>query len=283
MEDDKTITPAADAGNPPADTGNPSAANPPADGGNPPAAGDGWQVPDGLTADMFDENHNLKLEAVQDLMKSKTDFEKQAGDLRKKVSTNATPKDVTEYAAAFKVDEKYQPYIGDDAGARGEFINATLENLDKIALEQGLTINQANALKAATFGLLEDTGMIPRGPEFMQAKQKEILGDNAEEIIKTNVQFVKDYGVFSPAEKEMLTLAAEQGNPLIVSVLDKVRVLFGKGKSADIPASTNSDGLEPDSILWEKYQKASDAEKMDIVQKRAAAGRPAKFGSIGAA
>jgi hypothetical protein len=178
-----------------------------------------------------------------------------------------------EYAAGFKPDEKYQSVLSDSDGDVGKFVNGTLYNFDKIAHANGLTLAQANAIKPELFKMLEDIGVVDtRTPEEKSAAiltvQKQVLGDQAEEIVKRNVEFIKDYGVFSAKEKEMLTAAATQGNPYIVSVIDKIRILFGKGNSSDIPASSPATGLPSDDKWLEEYSKATPAEKVRMAEER---------------
>jgi hypothetical protein len=252
-----------------------------ADGGG----ADNWQVPDGFDAGDFDENHALIPEKVKErhdkVIAERDNYKKQSEDMRKKMSVKDGLGTPEEYGKGFTADEKFVPAL---SGENGEFITATLANLDKIAHERKFSLDDTNAIKAPLLSMLEEIGIITTDDNKAKhlAAQKEILGDNADEIIKRNVEFMTDFDVASDAEKKMLTTAMQIGTPYIVSFIDKVRVLLGQGKSSDIPASTNSDGLPPDETLLSEYNdpKTTDERKMEIIKKRAEAGRPTKFAHL---
>ena len=254
--------------------------------GNPPAGDDTWQVPDGFTADMFDENHLLVPDVVRTQMDAlRTDaakFKKQAEDMRRKVSAKDALGTVEEYANGYKNDD-FAKFANSETDA-GEFLRQTLGNVDKIAKDNGLSLAQANAVKDGLYLLMQDMGVVDlRSPEESAAAQLElqqsILGDNASEIVKSNTDWIKEYGLFSDKEKEMLVLACEKGNPLINSVMHKFYVLHGKSDSRDIPVNNaaNNDGLPPDSTLAAEYVAATPARRAEILQSRAAAGRKGKL------
>ena len=250
--------------------------------------GNDWTPPEGFDAEMFDENHALKPDSVKAKFDAhaaeKANLEKQVADMRKKVSNKDALATAEEYSKGYKNEEFTKFAEGEDEKAA--FLKETLGNVDKIAKENGLSFAQANAVKEGLFGLMKDLGVVDtRTAEEAAAAQLElqkgILGDDAEKIVKENTDWVKNYGLFSDKEKEMLVLAAEQGNPLINSVLHKFKALFGKSSSADIPPSNiaNNDGLPTDTVLAQEYvnPNTSDARKMEILQQRAAAGRTGKL------
>lgn len=266
--DDKNLN------NPPINDGN---GNPPADNGN----GD-WTVPEGFDAEMFDENHALKQDAVKahfDKLRAESDnYKKQSEDMRRKLSNKDALGSEEEYAKGYKNDDLGKFTEGEDE--KSQFIKATYANVDKIAKDNGLNLAQANAVKDALFGLFKDLGVVDtRAPEEAASAQlelqKTILGDSAAEIVKDNTEWVKGNGLFSDSEKDMLVLAAEKGNPLINSVLHKFKALFGKSDSSDIPVNNaaNNDGLPTDAVLAEEYKTASDARRQEIILSRIKAGR----------
>jgi hypothetical protein len=255
------------------------------DGGN----GGDWTPPEGFDPDDFDaETHAPvlgKIKSKRDaIIAERDEYKKKSEELRKVVSTKDGPGSVEEYSKNFKPDDKYAPILNDAENDKGKFLSATLSDFDKIAHEKKLTIEQANAIKSEMFKLLENTGAIDvrtdeEKQKFIAEKQKEVLGDKAQEIVERNLGFVKDYNVFSDDEKNLLSLAIKEGNPLIVSVVDKIRVLFGRGDSSDIPAKTNADGLPPDAELKAKYNdpKTTPEERHEIIKRRFDAGRTGKF------
>lgn len=253
--------------------------NPPADNNG---GGDNWTPPEGFDAEMFDENHALKPESVKarfdsDAAKAAS-LEKQVGDLRRKVSNKDALASEDEYNKGYS-NEEFKTVAGEDSD-RGQFLTATLGNLDKIAKENGLSLSQANAVKDGLFGLMKDLGVVDtRTAEEKTAaiaeRQKSILGDKATEIVKANTDWIKEYGLFSDPEKEMLDLACREGNPLINSVINKFRGLFNRTSSADIPVKdgVNNDGLPTDAALAEEYKTASQERRIEIIKQRIAAGR----------
>lgn len=265
--------------------------NPPADSnGNPPAGNnDGdWTPPEGFDAEMFDENHALKPDSIKAKFDAhaaeKASLEKQVADMRKKVSNKDALATAEEYGKGYKNEEFTKFTEGEDEKAA--FLKETLGNVDKIAHDAGLSLAQANAVKDGLFALMKDLGVVDTRTESEAAAaqlelQKGILGDDAAKIVKENTDWVKNYGLFSDKEKDMLVLAAEQGNPLINSVLHKFKALFGKSSSADIPPSNiaNNDGLPTDAVLAQEYinPATTDARKMEILKQRADAGRTGKL------
>ena len=268
--DDKNLN------NPPVDENNNG--NPPADNNN----GGDWTPPEGFDADMFDENHALKPDAVKarfdaDAAKQAS-LEKQVGDMRRKVSNKDALSSEEEYSKGY-TNEDFKKIAGEESD-RGKFLTETLGNLDKIAKENGLSLAQANAIKEGLYGLMQDLRVIDNRTAEEKATaiadlQKSVLGDKAAEIVKANTEWIKDYGLFSDSEKEMLDLACREGNPLINSVIHKMHGLFGKSSSADIPIKegVNNDGLPSDTQLAAEYQTASPERRVEIIQQRAAAGR----------
>lgn len=263
--------------------------NPPAgnDGnGNPPAGNGDWVAPEGFDAEMFDENHALKTESVKarfDADAAKVaSLEKQVGDLRRKVSNKDALSSEDEYSKGY-TNEDFKKIAAEDSD-RGKFLTGTLANLDKIAKENGLSLAQTNAIKDGLFGLAQDLRIIDNRTDEEKAAaiadlQKSVLGDNAAELVKSNTEWIKEYGLFSDAEKEMLDLACREGNPLINSVIHKFHGLFGKTSSADIPVKEgiNQDGLPTDAQLATEYQTASPERRIEIIKMRAAAGRTGKL------
>lgn len=243
-----------------------------------------WSVPDGFDEGMFDENHALKIDAVKARFESdaatKASLEKQVVDLRRKVSNKDALASEEEYAKGYN-NENFNKYITAD-NEKGKFLQATVGNIDKIAKENGLSLSQTNAIKDGLYALMKDLLVIDERTDeerisAIEGLQKEVLGDKAPEIVKSNVEWIKNYGLFSDPEKEMLELAAKEGNPLINSVLHKFHALFDKTSSQDIPVNEgiNNDGLPSDSALAEEYvdPKTTQDRKIEIINMRIKAGR----------
>ncbi len=244
------------------------------------------QVPEGIDEELWDkEKGALKQDAVLERLSSKDkeieNFKKQALDMRRKISKGIeTPDSAEKYAELYTADEKYNAILSDTESNAGKYINASMKNIDKIAFDNGMTKEQANAMKNAFLQVMEEVSIIDTRTDEQKAsdkaqyikEQKAILGDKAEEIIKENVEFCKNYGVFDNEEKKFLLESAGQ-SAVANKVIAKIRELFGE-KVSNIP-SVSADNLPSDMELAKEYNRpeTSDARRMEIIQQRINAGR----------
>ena len=113
------------------------------------------QVPEGIDEELWDkEKGALKQDAVLERLSSKDkeieNFKKQALDMRRKISKGIeTPDSAEKYAELYTADEKYNAILSDTESNAGKYINASMKNIDKIAFDNGMTKEQANAMKNA--------------------------------------------------------------------------------------------------------------------------------------
>lgn len=246
-------------------------------------------IPEGLDEEIFDvETRTLKESAVVERLKKNTEeigrWKKQANDMRRKLSKGVeAPEDVKEYAEKYIPDERYEFALEDNESQEGKHIHGVLEELDKFAFEHGMSVETAKDLKNMYLKYAEDVQIIDgRSEEEKEqakaeyiAEQKKLLGDNANDIIKQNARFARDYGLWSEDEKNWL-LSEMNKSAVANSFVNKVRKLFGQNTSEDIPVrGVAVSGLADDKTLAKEYYAdgTTDARKMQILQMRIDAGR----------
>ena len=244
------------------------------------------QVPQGIDEALWDkEKGSLNQDAVLERLSAKDkeieNYKKQALDMRRKISKGIeTPESAEKYAELYTADEKYDTILNDKESNAGKYINQSMANIDKLAFDNGMTKEQANAVKNAFLQVMEEVSIIDTRTDEQKAtdkaqyikEQKAMLGDKAEEIIKDNVEFCQNYGVFDNEEKKFL-LESVGKSAVANKVVAKIRELFGE-KVSSIP-SVSADNLPSDIELAKEYNNpaTTDARRMEIIQQRINAGR----------
>jgi hypothetical protein len=246
-------------------------------------------IPEGLDAEIFDaETRTLKEAAVVERLKSLNtqldNAKKQANDMRRKLSKGVSaPEKIEEYAASYKPEEKFE-FLNTDESDGAKHAKDVLGVLDDFAFNHGLSLETAKDLKNLYLQYASDVQIIDgRSAEEKEAakaefvaSQKKLLGDNADTIIKENVKFFKEYGVFNEAERKALLKAMDQSAEWN-TIGYKIRKLFGQSSSADIPVRGGVivSGLADDKTLAKEYyaNTTSDARRMEILQQRIDNGR----------
>lgn len=246
-------------------------------------------IPEGLDEEIFDvETRTLKESAVVERLKKNTEeigrWKKQANDMRRKLSKGVdAPEDVKEYAEKYVPEERYEFALDDNETEVGKHIHGVLDSLDKFAFEHGMSVETAKDLKNMYLKYAEDVQIIDgRSEEEKEqaraeyiAEQKKLLGDNANDIIKQNARFARDYGLWTEDEKSWL-LSQMDKSAVANSFVNKVRKLFGQNTSEDIPVrGVSVSGLADDKTLAKEYYAdgTTDARRMQILQMRIDAGR----------
>ena len=244
-------------------------------------------IPDGFDEEIFDtKTMSLKQDKVKerlDKFKAENEsYKKQALDLRRKLSKGVEVPDSQEkYKEEYVYDAKYDSVMEGDNNV-SKFLNSTLNDIDKLAFDTGMTTQQAKAVKDNFFKLMENVSIIDsRTPEQIEkdkttyiAKQKEILGDDADTIIKDNMKFIVDYGFFNKDEKEIfkkLVNESATGNTIVM----KLRKLFGE-KITSIPTNGSmEDGAKSDYEFAKEYydKNTSDTRREEIIRTRIKLGR----------
>ena len=240
-------------------------------------------IPEGFDEALYDtETQSLRLDAVRDRFSAKDkeieSYKKQALDLRRKLSKGVeTPDSIEKYE--YTPDSKYDTYLLDEESLEGKHIKETMDNLSKFALENGLSLEASKNLKGLALNYMEKVHILDtRTDDEKKAErkayleeQRKILGDNAEEIIKDNLEFYKERGPFTREEREAIReIIGESaiGN----NVLSKMREFMNTGMTYDIPAT--SDYNSDVEALRKEYldEKTSDKRREQILYKAAEEG-----------
>lgn len=240
-------------------------------------------IPEGFDDTLYDvETQSLKLDAVRDKFTAKDkeieSYKKQALDLRRKLSKGVdTPDSVDKYE--YTPDAKYDAYVLNEDSAEGKHIKETLDDLSKFALDNGLSLEASKNLKTLALEYMEKVHILDtRSDEEKKAErtkyleeQRKILGDNAEKIIKENVDFYSSRGPFTQEERNFLKEAIGE-SAIANNILRKMRDFMNTGMTYDIPASSDFDSdIE---ALRKEYldDNTSDKRREQILYKAAEEG-----------
>ena len=240
-------------------------------------------IPDGFDDTLYDtETQSLRLDAVRDRFSAKDkeieSYKKQALDLRRKLSKGVdVPDSIEKYE--YTPDAKYDAYTLDEESAEGKHIKETLDDLSKFALDNGLSLEASKNLKTMALNYMEKVHILDtRTDEEKKAErkayldeQRKILGDDAEKIIKENLDFYSARGPFTKEEREAIKEII--GDSAIGNnILRKMREFMNTGMTYDIPA--NSDYSSDIEALRKEYldDKTSDKRREQILYKAAEEG-----------
>lgn len=229
-------------------------------------------------------NKEAIIKKFEDINNDKENFKKQALDLRKIVSKGKAPEGAEDYLKDLKPSEEFSKFYNFEEG-QNEEIKERVDTLAKISKEQGLNTAQFNSIVNFMNETMTKHGVLDtrsqeeieaESSNWMKAEMNKISEDvnTAREIIKSNVNFVKDFRSFNDDEKQALIDFMDKG-AVAISAVNKFKTLFG-GKGQDIPSIDVVDtGLASDDILATEYNKpsTSSARRLEIIKQRMAAGR----------
>lgn len=176
----------------------------------------------------------------------------------------------------YKPDSKFSKYYESDEETKN-----TLNDFNKIAKDNNLTKEQHRAIVDFMNNVLEKTGIFDTRTDLEKKAQQEEwlknekakLGENADKIINSNVEFINNFGMFNKEQKnELLNFMSR--NALSCSVVNTLKnCLIGNEKS--IPSDIKVGGLADDYTLAKEYydEKTSDRRREEIINQRIEAGR----------
>ena len=151
--------------------------------------------------------------------------------------------------------------------------------LSQFCLDNGLSLEASKNLKSWALNYMEYVHILDtRSEEEVKKakseeleKQRKILGDDAENIIKENVDFYKSYGFFDKDEREyIMSQLGKSGQAN--KIYNKFMRLFNTTSSADIPQTSNVDS-SIEALKNEYYdEKTSDKRREQIIRKAAEEG-----------
>lgn len=239
------------------------------------------EYPEGFDADLYNlETKSLREDKVRERLeenkKTIDSLEKQKHDLRKIISKGKTT-DLKDYEM-YKPDSKYSKYYTDDEKTKTMF-----NEFNKLSQNAGLNVEQHKMIVDYMNEVLEKVGVFdPRTEEQKQLQMEDWrreeykkIGDNAELVIKKNLDFIKNYNFLNEEQKKELTTFATQ-NAMKLSIVNTFRQILDSGKE-EIPTSINAGGLPTDKELWGEFLKADDTRKEQIIKDRIKAGRPSDW------
>ena len=239
-------------------------------------------IPEGFDDTLYDvETQSLKLDAVKDRFAEKDkeieSYKKQALDLRRKLSKGVeTPDSIDKYE--YTPDAKYDPYVMNEESIEAKHIKETMDELSQFALDNGLSLEASKNLKTLALQYMEKVHILDtRSDEDKKEdrkkyleEQRKILGDDAEQIIKDNVEFYSTRGPFTPEERDFLKSAISEYG-VANNILRKVREFLNKGSSVGIP--TESYDASRDALRKEYLdEKTTDKRREQILYQAAEEG-----------
>lgn len=249
-------------------------------------------IPEGFDADIYDiESQSLKVDKVKERLESlkneSESYKKQALDLRRKLSKGVDiPDNADKYKDDYVFDSKYDTVMSTD-DVLGKFLNSTLDEINQLAFDTGMTTQQAKAVKDNFFKLMENVSIIDTRTEEQKKsdneafvkEQKEILGENADAEIKANLQYIENTGFFEGKTREYIVNELRR-NPCMNILVMKYRTIVGD-RQGNIPASRDilDDGLKTEQEYSREYfaENTSPARREEILRERIKAGRTEKL------
>jgi len=232
-------------------------------------------IPEGVSVELWDAEKNVfntekTKEEIARLTKIATDF-------RKKISKGVNPpKKAEEYSFSPVEDIKTLEL------EKNEKTKEIIDEIKKVALEQGLSQPQFDGFLNGYFKMLIDKKMVekPLTTEEIEAKNEEFkktelakLGDNPEKTISNAVQFIDSKyksGILNEEEKKALIGFIDAGAINILAI-DKIRQSTGE---EFIPVTgTKVEGVPSDAEIAQNWKTYTDEQKRDLMEKRIKAGR----------
>lgn len=241
------------------------------------------EIPEGFDENTYDvETKSLRMDKVKERFENDAkeieNYKKQALDMRRKLSKGVeVPDSVEKYE--FTPDAKYDKYTLNEESLEGQHINQVMGTLSQFCLDNGLSLETSKKLKELALNYMEEVHILDtRSEEEVKKaksaeleKQRKILGDNAADIIKENVEFYKAYGFFDKDEREYIMSqlgVSGQAN----KIYNKFMHLFNTTSSMDIPQTSNVDA-SIEALKNEYYdEKTSDKRREQIIRKAAEEG-----------
>ena len=240
-------------------------------------------IPEGFDEELYDvETQSLRMDKVKQRFdndaKEIENYKKQALDMRRKLSKGVdVPDSVDKYE--FIPDTKYDKYTLNEESLEGKHINEVFGKLNQFCLDNGLSLEVSKKLKEMALDYMEEVHILDtRSEEEVKKdksaeleKQRKLLGDNAADIIKENVEFYKSYGFFDKDEREYIMSqlgTSGQAN----KIYNKFMKLFNTTSSVDIPQTSNVDA-SIEALKNEYYdEKTTDKRREQIIRKAAEEG-----------
>jgi hypothetical protein len=235
-------------------------------------------IPDGFDDVLYDtETQSLRMDKVKERFdedaKQIESYKKQALDMRRKLSKGVeTPESADAYE--YTPDEKYDKYVLDETSLEGEHIKETMKALSDFAFNNGLSLEASKNLKSMMLNYMEQVHILDTRSEEEIAKdkaenirqQRAILGDNAEQVIKENVDFYRERGPFTKEERQYL-MSEMSKSGIANNIYRKMREFMNTGTTYDIPATADF-GSDVEAMRKEYFRAdTSDKRREEIIKQ----------------
>ena len=183
-------------------------------------------------------------------------------------------KDINDYGD-YKPDSRYKKFYDNDDKTKNN-----LKEFNKLAKENNFSKEQHKAILDYLNGFMEKVGIFDTRSDAEKKleqeewlkKEKEKLGEDADHIINSNVEFVNNFGMLNEEQKDELLkfMAKDAISCSIVNVLRNCLV-----EDKNIPTNLNIGGLPDDYTLAKEYNnpETSDRRREEILRQRIEAGR----------
>lgn len=240
-------------------------------------------IPEGFDEELYDvETQSLRMDKVKERLENDAkeieNFKKQSLDMRRKLSKGTNvPESADKYE--YTPDAKYDKYVLDEESLEGKYLRKKNSEWSELCFEYGIPLETSKAIKDKVLADLEEVHVLDtRSDEEIKKdhakyleEQRKLLGDNAADIIKDNVEFYKSYGFFDKDEREYIMSqlgTSGQAN----KIYNKFMKLFNTTSSVDIPQTSNVDA-SVEALKNEYYdEKTTDKRREQIIRKAAEEG-----------
>ncbi len=244
---------------------------------------DNSKYPDGFDAETYDlTTSSVKYDAIkakfENHKKEVEGLQKQNLDLRKIVSKGKAPNDLKDYEMNYKPDSKFEKYYKED-----EIAKETLKSFNELAKNTGLNLEQHKAVVDFMNDTLVKAGVFDtRSKEEIEIQkndwiknEKAKLGKDADRLIKSDMEFIDNFGGFNEEQKAELKQFIGSGAVGVATINTIRNAIFGSGRNEDIPTDINVGGLADDIALAREYKddNTTDLRRAEIIQQRIRAGR----------
>lgn len=243
--------------------------------------------PDGFDAELYNlETNSLRTDKVKELLdKQKEEIKSltsQKENLRRIISKGNNA-DLSKYEA-YKPDSRYEKFYNEAKDTK-EFFN----EFNKIAYNNSLNTEQHKNIldflnkyneKLGYFDARTDAEKELQLQDWRREEYKKI-GENAEQLIKKNMEYIKNNNFLNEQQKQDLIDFANS-NASNLKIINSFREMLNYeiGEESNIPTMLNAtSGLPDDKTLWLEFinEKTPDIRKEQIIKERIKLGRPAEW------
>lgn len=235
---------------------------------------------DQIDQNLYDETgfkQQETAEYLRNMQEQAQKKDKQILDLRKIISKGVqVPESPDQYV--YHPAEDFEPYYQGE-GVVQNFVQASMEKINEVAFEKGMSNEQANAVKDLFNTFMQATNIFEDHSQEAQEKRdayrQQVLGENADQLMQElQVRFLNN-NRFSDDEKQVL-LYSVNNNPVLAGALHKMNQL-AFGTMGDIPMRSfvQNGALPDDETLAKEYmaKQTSNERRAEIVRQRVQAGR----------